>query len=136
MKNAVLSGGIIGILSILWIFLMPRFGVMPQKDVVSPAEYFSFVIPAIGLFFGIMSYRKNECNGQMGFLEALFQSFKILIVGGIIAVFGSILYISYVSSSGSNIKDFSERIFGALIVGILLAFAVSLIFTNRANKVD
>jgi len=115
---------------------MPRLGVMPQKDVVAPVEYFSFIIPAIGLFFGIMSYRKNECNGQMGFLEALFQSFKILIVGGIIAVFGSILYISYVSSSGANIKDFSERIFGALIVGVLLAFAVSLLFTNKANKLD
>lgn len=136
MKNAVLSGGIIGILSIIWIFAMPRFGVLPQKDVVAPAEYFSFIIPAIGLFFGIFSYRKNDCNGQMGFLEALFQSFKILIVGGIIAVFGSILYISYVSSSGDNIKDFSERIFGALIVGVLLAFAVSLLFTNKANKLD
>jgi len=136
MKNAVLSGSIIGVLSIIWIFAMPRFGVMPQKDVVSPAEYFSFVIPAIGLFFGIMSYRKNDCNGQMGFLEAIFQSFKILIVGGIIAVFASILYISYISSSGDNIQDFSERIFGALIVGVLLAFAVSLLFTNKKNKVD
>ena len=136
MKNAVLFGGIIGVLSLLWVFAMPKFGVMPQKDVVSPAEYFSFIIPAVGLFFGIMSYRKDECKGQMGFLEALFQSFKILIVGGIIAVFGSILYISYISSSGDNMKDFSERIFGALIVGILLAFAVSLLFTNKANKVD
>lgn len=136
MKNAVLSGGIIGILSILWIFLMPRFGVTPQKDVVAPAEYFSFAIPAIGLFLGMMSYRKNECNGQMGFLEALFQSFKILIVGGVIAVFGSILYISYVSPSGANMQDFSERIFGALIVGVVLALAVSLIFTNKAKKLD
>ncbi|MFC0518605.1 DUF4199 domain-containing protein [Mucilaginibacter angelicae] len=136
MKNAALFGGIIGVLSLLWVFAMPKFGVMPQKDVVSPAEYFSFIIPAIGLFFGIMSYRKNDCNGQMGFLEAIFQSFKILIVGGIIAVFGSILYISYISSSGDNIKDFSERIFGALIVGVLLAFAVSLLFTNKKNKVD
>lgn len=135
MKNAVLSGGIIGILSVLWIFALPHFGITPQKDIVAPVEYASFIIPAIGLFFGISSYRKNECNGKMGFLEAIFQSFKILIVGGIITVFGSILYISYVSE-GNNLRDFSGRIFGALLVGVILAFAVSLLFTNKANKVD
>jgi hypothetical protein len=135
MKNAILSGIIIGVLSGLWMFTMHRFGITPQSDAVAPAEYFSFLIPAIGLFFGIRSYRANDCKGQMGFLEALVQSFKILIVGGIIAVFGAILYISYIAA-GNNIRDFSGRIFGALLVGVLLAFGVSLLFTNKANKVD
>lgn len=135
MKNAFVSGIIIGVLSGIWMFAMPRFGITPQTDAVAPIEYFSFLIPAVVLFFGIRSYRAHDCKGQMGFLEALIQSFKILIVGGIITVFGAILYISYVSA-GNNLMDFSGRIFGALLVGVLLAFGVSLIFHNKSNKID
>lgn len=135
MKNALLSGIIIGVLSGIWMFAMHSLGVTPSTDKVAPVEYFSFLIPAIGLYFGIKSYRAQDCKGKMGFLEALIQSFKILIVGGIIAVFGAILYISYISA-GNNIRDFSGRIFGALLVGVLLAFGVSLLFHNKSNKVD
>lgn len=135
MKNAVLSGAIIGVLSIIWMVAMHYNGISPQENVVAPAEYFSFLIPAVGLFFGIRSYRANECKGQMGFLEAIMQSFKILIAGGIIAGFAGVLYISYVSA-GRNLMEFSGRLFGALLVGVLLAFAVSLLFTNKSNKVD
>jgi hypothetical protein len=135
MKNAVLWGGVIGVLSIIWMFVSHSMGVTPVKDTVAPFEYFSFLIPATGLFFGIWSYRKNDCKGQMGFLEALIQSFKIIIAGGIITVFAAILYFSYVSTE-NTLRDFSGRIFGALLVGVLLAFAVSLLFTNKSNKVD
>ncbi len=135
MKNAIIYGVVIGILSGLWMFVSHSMGVTPTKDTVAPFEYFSFLIPAIGLFIGIWSYRKNECKGQMGFLEALVQSFKILIAGGIITVFAAILYFSYVSEA-NTLRDFSGRIFGALLVGVLLAFAVSLLFTNKSNKVD
>jgi hypothetical protein len=135
MKNAIISGVIIGVLSGLWTFAMLSLGFTPQTETVAPIEYFSFLIPAVGLFFGIRSYRTHDCGGQMGFLEALVQSFKILIIGGIIAVFGAILYISYVSGEKS-ISDFSGRIFGALLVGVLLAFSVSLLFHNKSNKVD
>ncbi|WPU94388.1 DUF4199 domain-containing protein [Mucilaginibacter sabulilitoris] len=135
MKNAIVWGIIIGVLSGLWMFTMHQLGITPSTDKVATAEYFSFLIPAIGLFFGIRSYRAHDCKGQMGFLEALVQSFKILIVGGIIAVFGAILYISYIAE-GNNIRDFSGRIFGALLVGVLLAFGVSLLFHNKSNKVD
>jgi hypothetical protein len=31
---------------------------------------------------------------------------------------------------------FSERIFGALLVGILFALGVSVLLTNKRNKVD
>ncbi|MDN5286782.1 MAG: hypothetical protein JWR38_3056 [Mucilaginibacter sp.] len=135
MRNAILSGIFIGVLSGLWMFAMHSFGITPSTDTVAPIEYFSFLIPAIVLFFAIRSYRIHDCKGKMGFLEALLQSFKILLIGGGIAVFGAILYISYVSA-GNNIRDFSGRIFGALLVGVILAFAVSLLFHNKSNKVD
>jgi gas vesicle protein len=60
-----------------------------------------------------------------------------LIAGGIVTVFATILYVSYSGVSMNDIlKESSGRIFGALLVGVLLAFAVSLLFTNKSNKVD
>ncbi|WP_184544151.1 DUF4199 domain-containing protein [Mucilaginibacter sp. FT3.2] len=135
MKNAIIWGVMIGVLSGIWIYVMHSSGIGPVNDKVVPLEYFSFLIPAIGLFFGIYTYRQNECKGQMGFLEALVQSFKILIAGGIVTIFAVILYFSYISTT-NTLRDFSGRIFGALLVGVILAFAVSLLFTNKSNKVD
>jgi hypothetical protein len=93
------------------------------------------LIPLVVLYIGITNYKKIDCNGQMGFLEALIQSFKILIIGGIIAVAASIIYISEFTKNG-NLMVFSERIFGALLVGILFALGVSVLLTNKRNKVD
>ena len=81
-----------------------------------------------------MNYR-NELGGSMGFLEALLQSFKILLVGGVVAIFAAIVYINFIQS-GNNLRDLSSRMFGALLVGILAAFAVSLLFANKPNKID
>ena len=114
---------------------MHYLGYSPQKDHVSSIEYLSSLIPAAGLFFGLKSYRDNDCAGNMGFLEALIQCFKILILAGVIAIFAAILYISYVDA-GNNARDFSGRMFAALLIGVLSALAVSLILTTKSNKVD
>ena len=135
MKNAFITGVIIGVLSGLWLFIMHIAGYDLTKDQVSPFEYISVIIPIAGLFFGLKSYRDNDLGGNMGFLEALIQCFKILILAGIIAIFAGILYVSYVSA-GNNVRDFSGRMFGALLVGVLSALAVSLILTTKSNKVD
>jgi len=135
MKNAIISGLFIGILSGLWMFIMHWLGYSPQSSKLEPIEYVSVFIPLIVLYFGIRSYRINECGGHMGFLEALIQSFKILILGGVITVSASIIYIEEFTK-GNNLMDFSGRIFGALLVGILFALGVSVLFTNTRNKVD
>lgn len=135
MKNALIFGLIIGILSGLWLLTLHSFGYDVEDNQASNYEYFSILIPIIGLYFGIRSYRDNELGGQMGFLEALVQSFKILLVGGIIAIFAGIVYVNYVAA-GNNLRDFSSRMFGALLIGILSAFAVSLLLANRSNKID
>jgi len=134
MKNAFITGIIIGILSGFWLYIMHVSGYDLTKDQVSPFEYVSIIIPVAGLYFGIRAYR-NELGGNMGFLEAIVQCFKILILAGIIAVFAGILYISYVDA-GNNARDFSGRMFGALLIGVISSFAVSLILTTKANKVD
>jgi hypothetical protein len=131
MKNALIYGLIIGILSGLWLFAMHWMGYNTTgAHQISPYEYLSVLIPFIGLFFGVRSYRENEMGGIISFLEGLVQSFKILIVGGVVAVFAGIVYINYVSG-GVNFVDFSGRMFGALLVGILEALAVSLILMNK-----
>ncbi len=135
MKNAILSGLIIGILSGLWLFVMRWAGYDTFSDKTSPIEYVSILIPILGLYFGVRSYRKNVLNGQMGFLEGLVESFKILIVGGVVAVFAGIVYINYVAAQ-SNFQDFSGRIFGALLIGLLSALAVSLLLMTKPEKVE
>ncbi len=135
MKNALIFGLIIGILSGLWLLTLHSFGYHVEDNQASNFEYFSILIPIIGLYFGVRSYRENDLGGSMGFFEALIQSFKILLVGGIIALFAGIVYVNYVAS-GSTLRDFSSRMFGALLVGILAAFAVSLLLANRSSKID
>ena len=135
MKNAIVSGLLIGILSGVWMFIMHWLGYSPQSSKLEPIEYVSVFIPLIVLYFGVKNYRKTDCGGRMGFLQALMQSFKILILGGVISVSASIIYIDEFTKE-SNLMDFSGRIFGALLVGILFALGVSVLFTNTRNKVD
>lgn len=134
MKNALLFGLFIGVLSGLWLFFMRSLGYSNLDDQAASIEYLSVFIPLIGLYLGIRSYR-NELGGNMGFFEALIQSFKILLVGGVIAIFSFIIYITYVAT-GNILRDFSGRMFGALLVGILFALGISLLLTTKSNKVD
>jgi hypothetical protein len=136
MKNAIIWGFVIGVLSAAWLFTTHAMGYDIQNDTTAPYEYVSILIPVIGLFLGILSYRSTDCNGQMGFLEALIQGFKILLFGGVIAVFVGIVYINYIQPNGGNLMAFSGRMFGALLIGLLSALAVSLILATKSNKVD
>ena len=135
MKNALTWGITIGIFSGLWLFTMHWMGYDARDDQTAPYEYFSILIPIIGLFLGILSYKNNDLGGNMGFLEALVQSFKILLFGGIVATFAGIVYINYINE-GNNFNAFSGRMFGALLIGLLSALAVSLVLANKSNKVD
>lgn len=135
MKNALLSGVVIGIFSGLWLFIMHKAGYDLNQSKVSPFEYISILIPIIGLLIAIKDYRDNYLGGQMSFLEALVQSFKILIFGGILSIFAAIVYINWVYE-GNNFEDFSGRMFGALLVGVLSALGVSLLYANKSNKLD
>jgi hypothetical protein len=135
MKNAIISGLIIGILSGLWMFIMHATGHRPEEGTLTPMEFVSIFIPLIVLYFGVKSYRNNECKGHMGFLEALMQCFKILIIGGIITTAAAIIYIDEFTTE-RNIGDFSGRIFGALLVGVLFSLGVAVLLTTQPNKVD
>ncbi|WP_448701882.1 DUF4199 domain-containing protein [Mucilaginibacter sp. AW1-3] len=133
MKNAVIYGAIIGVLSGIWIFTMHRLGISTKPSVdFQPIEITSVIIPIIGLYAGVRSYRQNELGGRISFLEALIEGWKILIVGGIISVVFAILFINYVTAG--SISDFSGQIFGALLVGLLSSLVVSLLMMNRSKN--
>jgi len=137
MKNSVIFGLLIGVLSIIWLFVMRSTGYNLTDSKASPLEYVSVIIPVIGMYFGVKNFRDGELKGKMGFFEALIQSFKILIIGGVITGFAAILYINYmVKGNDTSFQSFSGRIFGALLVGVIEAFAVSLLLTTKSNKVD
>lgn len=136
MKNAVSSGIIIGIMSVLWLFIMRWAGYTTFNDQVAPIEYFSVLIPLIGLFLGVWSYRQNELNGKMNFIEGLVQGLKILAIGGAIAMFAGVIYVNYIEAT-HNPRDFSGRLFGALLLGVLFSLGVSLALMNKSsNNVD
>lgn len=133
MKNAVIFGIVIGVLSGLWIMVMYLLGYTTFKA-ASPVEYTSVLIPFIGLYFGVKRFRNVENAGNITFFEALQESFKILIAGGIVAVAIGIIYINYVAKS--SINDFSGKIFAALLVGVVSALAVSLLLMTDSKRVD
>lgn len=133
MRNAVIFGFVIGILSGVWIWAMYLLG-HRSLSTDSPYELTSVLIPIIGLFFGVKRYRDVDKNGHLTFFEGLQEGFKILIAGGIVAVFFAIIFITYVAKS--SITDFSGKIFGALLVGVITALAVSLLLMNDSKRVD
>src|SRR5438067_2231594 len=136
MKNAILPGLIIGILSGIWLFIMRSMNLTFTNDKVAPIEFISVFIPVIGLYIGVKRYRDNDLDGKMNFLEGLVQGFKILIVGGVFVVFIGIVYINWISSTEkANWSDFSGRIFAALLIGVLSAFTVTLLLMSKSKKV-
>jgi hypothetical protein len=131
MKNAIIPGLIIGVLSGIWLFVMRLMHIPFNTQSFSPIEFVSVLIPIAGLYFGVKNYAFNEMHGKMNFLEGLLQSFKILIVAGVFVVFVGIVYINYIDPQNVNWADFSVRIFAALIIGVLASLAVSLLLMHR-----
>jgi len=136
MKNALKYGIIIGVISGIWILILHFAGVYevqyPAADKSSWLEYFSVIIPVTGLYLGIKNFRNNVNGGRMEFFEGIFEGFKIMIVGGIIAAFFATVYIEYVAQSLK--MDYMGRIGAAGVVGILSTLAISLILMNKQHN--
>ncbi|WP_411274103.1 DUF4199 family protein [Daejeonella sp.] len=134
MKNAAIYGITIGILSGIWILIMHFSGVYAQDSVdesnnMQWMEWVSMLIPAIGLYLGIKSYRDHVSGGKMEFFEGLFEGFKIIIIGGVIAAFFAIVYVQ-LNINVMN-TDYMYRVTAALLIGILFNLAISLILMNK-----
>ncbi|MEO5910037.1 MAG: DUF4199 domain-containing protein [Pelobium sp.] len=134
MRNAVISGIIIGVVSGIWIALMQLFGYNPQNVEESNnnwLEYTSILIPFLGLYFGIRGYKK-ELGGKLSFFEGIFEGFKILAIGGLLAAGSSFIYISIFAQDLT--VDYMERVFGAIVIGLLFTIVNSLLLMNTPKQ--
>lgn len=134
MKNALKYGLIIGVLSALWIAIMHLSGYNPGNLADSPnqwLEYTSILIPFIGLNLGIRGFKK-ENGGQLNFFEGIIEGFKIIAIGGLLAVACSFLYLSLFTQAET--ADYMERIFGAIVLGILFSLVNSLLLMNNPKN--
>lgn len=133
MGNAIKYGLFIGVASGIWILILHFAGVyhtdQSQSGNYSWLEYASIIIPLLGLYLGIKNFRDHINVGRMEFIEGLFEGFKIMIVGGVIAAFFAVVYVQY-SPSVLN-TDYMGRIGGAGIVGILFNLVVSISLMNK-----
>ncbi|SKB73071.1 DUF4199 family protein [Daejeonella lutea] len=134
MGNAAKYGIIIGVLSGIWILVMHFAGVYAKDATTGTTsmewmEWASMLIPAIGLYLGIKSYRDHISGGKMEFFEGLFEGFKIIIIGGVIAAFFAIVYVQ-LNISVLN-TDYMYRISAAVLIGILFNLAISLMLMNK-----
>jgi hypothetical protein len=136
MKNAIKYGLLIGVFSGIWILIMHFAGVYqkdyPRADNLAWLEYVSGIIPFTGLFLGIKNFRDHINGGRMEFFEGLFEGFKIIIVGGVIAAFFAVVYVQY-SPSVLN-TDYMGRIGGAGLMGILFNLIISLVLMNKQKN--
>lgn len=135
MKNAILFGLYIGLLSGAWLLIMHWSGYGTFNRHTSALEYISIIIPVSGLYFGILAYRKYDMKGQLSFFQALMQCIGILIAGGLIAGFITIVYENYFSVE-YDLMDLVGWLFGAIPVSLIASLAVSLILMTRSNEVD
>ncbi|WP_184549736.1 DUF4199 domain-containing protein [Mucilaginibacter sp. FT3.2] len=135
MRNAFITGLIIGAFSGTWLFVMKNFGYSNTGNHVAPVEYLSILIPLVGVYMGVNSYKINEKENSISFFEALFQSFRILIIGGIFAILFGLVYINNVDQ-GNNLLAFSGRLLGGLVIGVLICVGVSAVLMNKATKLN
>ena len=117
------------------LFVINWLGYNTSNDHITPIAYASFVIPLVGIYIAVSRYKIKEKENAIGFFEALFQSFKILLISGLVAGSLGIAYISYLATQ-INLFYFSGRLFGALLVGILICLGVSVTLTNKSSKLD
>jgi hypothetical protein len=135
MKNAFVTGLVMGIFSGTWLFVMRTLGYTNTGNHVAPIEFLSLLIPIAGVYLGVRSYKTNEKGGTLSFWDALFQSFKILVIGGFFACLAGLVYLNYVDQ-GNNFLDFSGRLFGGLLIGILICVGVSVTLMSSSSKLN
>lgn len=136
MENSIKYGILTGVMSGVWILIMHFAGAYPFDPTAIGRgvwlEYASVAIPAVGLYLGIKNYRDNVIEDKMEFFEGIFEGFKILGVGGVIAAFFAVVYVQMNTNMMNS--DFMYRIGAAVVVGILFNLAISLMLMNKQKN--
>ncbi|MBC7654111.1 MAG: DUF4199 family protein [Oligoflexus sp.] len=134
MKNAFISGLVIGIATIIWVFSAQKIGFYPESILQNSEEwiiYTSLLIPFLGLYFGIKNYKTKRKN-KISFTEAVFEGFKILAIGSLLSAIFSFLYLS--TAAYIHPIDYMEIAVIALGVGLIFIFLNALLLMNPQKK--
>ena len=134
MKNALISGLIIGLATILWVFSAQKIGFYPESLIQSSEEwiiYTSLLIPFLGLYFGIKNFKTKRKN-KICFTEAVFEGFKILAIGSLLSAIFSFIYLSL--TVYLNPIDYMEIAVIALGIGLLFTFLNALLLMEPQKK--
>jgi hypothetical protein len=134
MKNAIVSGIIISIVSIIWIIFLHLLDFDPLHTEATKFgwfEYTTLLIPVLGLFLGIRQLKKKQ-DGKLNFIEGIFEGFKILAVAAVLS--GTFLTI-YLNIYPKDLAfDYMEKIFALLTLGLLSTLANSLLLMNTTPE--
>lgn len=137
MKNALKYGLIIGLASGVYILILHLTGAydvhFPVSDSIAWYEGLSTIIPLLGVYFGVKSFRDNYNGGRMEFFEGMFEAIKIILVGGLIAAFFAVIYVAQITNTDKNM-DIWGRIGAAGLVGIIFVLAIPLILMNKQRN--
>jgi hypothetical protein len=142
MKNILIAGAIIGILSGVWLLVLYMIGYAtffndmllmftsskPFKD-MGILIITAVLIPFAGLYLGLRLYKQHKKDGEITFAGAFATSLKILITGGVLAVVFGIIY-RYVIAKGT-ISEFVKLCLGALFIGLMAALILSFLLKSK-----
>lgn len=141
-RNVLVAGLVIGLLSGVWLLVLYLIGYetffsdvltiftsgKPLKD-ITILVFTAILIPVIGLYFGLSSCKRYENGEKFTYLNVLLTGLKILIIGGMIAITLTILYMQL--TRHGTISDFAKMSIGASLVGVAAALIISIILTTR-----
>jgi hypothetical protein len=143
MKNALLAGSLIGLLTGAWLLVLYLIGYVTfLPDVVTlmisgkpfPHQAILFgtalLIPVAGLYLGLSRHKKLK-SGTISFREALTVGLKILLAGGIVT---GVLTLLLLPAVRGTVSEFIRLVFWAALAGLVAVVILSLLFRTRANK--
>lgn len=136
MKNALKYGGLIGVLSAIWIFIMHFSGICELGYIKNPnllcMQYAFVLIPFIGIFFGVKNLRDTIKHGEMGFVEGLLEGFKIIIFGAVFSTLIGVVYFQFCQQFLGT--DYLERVFGIGLSAIVFNLLIALMLMKKGKK--
>ncbi|HEY9000648.1 MAG TPA: DUF4199 family protein [Mucilaginibacter sp.] len=141
MRNVLLTGCIIGLLSGGWLLVLYLAGYLTfLTDLVSLLAFAkplrqvpllaaaALWIPAGGLYFGLRNYKRIH-DGKFTFRAALTAGLKIIMVAGALALLFALVY--WRTAVHGAVNEFAGLAVAALLAGLALAVTIALVLKDK-----
>lgn len=141
MKNILLTGCIIGLLSGGWLLVLYLAGYLTfLADLISllafakPARQVPLLavaalwIPAAGIYFGLRNYKRIK-GGKFTFRTALATGLKIAFIAGMVALVFAFIYWRITAHGAMN--EFAQLVLAGLLGGLVIVMITALILKDE-----